>query len=107
MLNLRAKEVRRFWRAAQQHYVVALRLAEFGAAEIVRSAEAYHAVYMGGYAVECGLKALYLGRVPQRRHAAEIEGRLTDLGHNLAGLAESIATRFGVVMPRDVLGNFR
>jgi len=107
MLDLRSKEVKRFWHAARQHYEVARTLAEFGGDKAFRSVGAYHAVYIGGYAVECGLKALYLSRVPVPRQAAEIDGRLKDLGHNLIGLSESIATRFGVAMPRDVRVRFR
>jgi hypothetical protein len=107
MLNLNLAEVRRFWRAATQHLRVARRLAGFGNQQILWSEEAFHAIYIGGYAVECGLKALYLSRMPVRRHRATVEKRFRELGHNLEGLYHSLNSQFGTKMTPDVLRQFR
>src|SRR2546429_495690 len=107
MLDLRAKEVRRFWRAALQHLRVARRLAEFGNDRVLQSEEAYHAVYVGGDAIECGLKALYLSRTGSARHEKLIDSTLKEIGHNLDGLYHSINSQFGITMPADVRNLFR
>jgi hypothetical protein len=57
--------------------------------------------------VECGLKALYLSRVPQGRHAGLIDGRLKEIGHNLEGMYHSLGQTFGIEMPPPVRHLFR
>jgi hypothetical protein len=108
MLNLLFPEVRRFARAARQHYdvavgLIAVQVQSGGGASI----EAYHAVYIGGYAVECALKALYLSRVQKARHRLVIEEKLKDLAHNLDGCCDSLRESFDVVMPLSLRTAFR
>jgi HEPN domain-containing protein len=67
----RAKEIRRFQRAADQR----LATAEF----LLEHDFELDAVYLAGYAVECSLKALILRWTPQRELAAMLE-RLTEAG---------------------------
>src|SRR5438874_565164 len=57
MANPRGMEVRRFMRAAAQHLADAATLRNAGS---VSSG----AMYLAGYAVECGLKAVLLANVP-------------------------------------------
>jgi hypothetical protein len=71
------------------------------------SIEAYHAVYIGGYAVECTLKAVYLSRVDKGRHPAVIEGKFKGLGHNLDGCCDSLRELFGNDMPPPLRKVFR
>ena len=107
MLNSLSSEALRFWHAAVQHRDVAnklLRLHERGATS---SIEAYHAVYIGGYAIECAFKALYLSRVPKAELNRVIAGQFRELGHNLLGCYDSVTARFGIEMPRSTRWVFR
>ena len=67
MLNLKYPEVRRFYRAAEAHRDAA-RLLVDACPKQGSSTDGHDVVYLSGYIVECSLKALYLDRVPNRRH---------------------------------------
>lgn len=100
MLNTRAREVNRFWRVALQH----LEVSEFLVRQTRLARDSYQAaaaIYLGGYSVECGLKALWLSQCPERQHGSYGE-KLKELGHNLPGIIGSMRTRFGLVLPQEV-----
>lgn len=107
MLNLQSPEVLRLWHAATQHRDVANTLLRVQKRGVTRSIEAYHAVYIGGYAVECALKALILSRAPRAQHRDVIAGRFRELGHNLLGCFDSLKVRWGLMMPRSIHAVFR
>jgi len=102
MLNLAFPEVRRFARAARQHHDVAVRLIAPQVRGVKESEEAYHAVYIGGYGVECALKAVYLSQLPERRHAVLIEGQVQG---SRAQLGRLLRQSTGAVRNRDAAGH--
>lgn len=106
MLNLQASEVRRFWRVAWQHQEIAEFLIT-SAAPARESTFAAAAIYLGGYAAECGLKAVLLSAVPSARHTQVVQDDLVSLGHNLAGILDCLRYKHGVVLPREVTDPIR
>ena len=106
MLDYSFPAVSRFARAARQHHDVAVGLLA-GRGRVKESVEAYHAVYVGGYAPECALKAVYLNNVPEADHVGLIDERFKELGHNLYGCYDTVRQQFGKSMPRPLLDRFR
>lgn len=102
MLSLHLPEVARFWHAAMQHRDVANKLLAAQVRSVSSSIEAYHAVYIGGYAIECAFKALLLSRIRRRQHAQWLRTQFEGLGHNLEGCYDSLKERFGVEMPKAI-----
>src|SRR5438045_427280 len=89
----REKTIRKFERAAQQRLKAAQFLFDHGF---------YHdAVYLGGYAVECALKALILRRTTRREHESMLEALagVGGKGHDFEYLQSILRTK-GVVMAR-------
>lgn len=62
------------------------------------------AVYIGGYAVECALKAVLLARTPRARHQTVKETFRGQLAHNFDWLREQLRKR-GVRLPVEVSEN--
>jgi HEPN domain-containing protein len=85
-------ESRRFWRAALHRFEEA----EF----LLKNGYATAAVYLAGYAVECGLKALLLRETPTRRQEVLLEGFRGRQGHDLDGLRRRY--RAHAPIPEDV-----
>src|SRR5947209_3325417 len=107
MLDYSFPAVSRFARAARQHHDVAVGMIGGLAKGAKASVEAYHAVYIGGYAPECALKAIYLNNVPEAEHEGLIGERFKELGHNLLGCYDTVRQQFGKSMPRPLLDRFR
>jgi HEPN domain-containing protein len=84
---------RRFLRAAEQRFKEAQFLleAEFGTG----------AVYVGGYAVECALKALLLSSEPARRNTETLESFRGSIAHDFNWLRQGLTLR-KVQMPAGV-----
>ena len=61
------------------------------------------AVYIGGYAVECALKAVLLARTPRTRHQKVKETFRGQVGHDFDWLRAQIRAR-GVSLPVEVTG---
>lgn len=94
-----APNPRAFIRAASQRLESATALVEWS-----KSSGAYRldAVYLGGYCVECALKALILDRTPEPKRQAELEriGRGSQ-GHDLEILAKNLKLSKKVAIPGD------
>lgn len=95
-------DARKYYRVAKQRLTEAklvLTKAELPAA----------AQYLGGYAVECILKALLLTLTPSRQRppagAATVEWLKREFGHDLIALRAAIRARSGG-LPRDVTAEF-
>ena len=86
-------EATRFWRVAAQRLVEAEFLLEheFTTAPI----------YLAGYAVECGLKALLLAEMPASRHAELIAEFRGQRGHDIALLRRRYRAR--ATIPREIV----
>lgn len=80
-----SREVRRFQRAAQQ------RLAE--AQFLLEHNYTTAAVYLGGYAVECALKALILSSEPVTKHRDTLLSFRGTRGHSFDWLIRKLAHR--------------
>jgi HEPN domain len=93
VLDGRDQDVRRFDRVARQRYAEA----EFLAANRFTTA----AVYLGGYAVECALKALAISRTPRGRRGRLMETFRGNLGHDLEYLAATARKGGGRVARRE------
>jgi HEPN domain-containing protein len=93
----REKDIRKFQRAARQRMEAALLLKEHG--------YNLEAVYLSGYAVECGFKALILRRTPAGRFESVLN-MLTKAGakgHDFQYLLEILRKRpISCSMPKDV-----
>lgn len=63
------------------------------------------AIYLGGYAVECMLKALLLANVPASRHASLMQSFRGRMGHDLDELKKELARR-NVHLPLQVTRDF-
>ncbi len=59
------------------------------------------AVYVGGYAVECALKAVLLARTPKTRHARVKDDFRGKVGHNFDSLRAHLVA-CGVTIPVEV-----
>lgn len=79
-------EVRRFSDVAKQRY---------DDAQFLLGHRNTAAIYLGGYAVECILKALWLSRVPPRQRAKVIESFRGERGHDLEWLKVQYKKRGG------------
>ena len=77
------REARLFYRAAEE------RLAEAGV--LLAAGHPTGAVYLAGYAVECGWKALLLASVPAGKRAAVRATFRGNAGHDLRGLRRRYA----------------
>jgi HEPN domain-containing protein len=93
MPSRRALDVRRFMRAAEQR----LKEARFLLEHDFTTA----AVYLSGYAVECGLKALLLSDEPSARNRETIKLFRGARGHSFGWLRRELLLR-RVVFPRQV-----
>jgi HEPN domain-containing protein len=105
MLNLKFAEVKRFYRAAAAHLDAARKLLDT-CPEKVSSVRGHDAVYLSGYVVECGLKALFLSQHPQRKHPELVDWFREKLKHNLELLAERLA-KAGVNFPKEHKDNLK
>jgi hypothetical protein len=85
----------RYWRVAFKR---------LGEAELLltKLALPVAATYLGGYAVECILKALILERTPRGQRAEAMRALKEDYGHNLRRLRVGVLER-GAHPPRDVM----
>ncbi|HZL35596.1 MAG TPA: hypothetical protein VFC78_09830 [Tepidisphaeraceae bacterium] len=90
-------DARKYYRVAKQRLVEAELILE----KLDRPAAA---IYIGGYAVECILKALILVLTPARSRADALRSLKTDYGHSLLRLRDGIR-RCGAIIPADVMGN--
>lgn len=68
-----------------------------------RSPACYEAIYLGGYSVECGLKALILSHIRKASHRTAIDQILVRLGHNLEGCRDYLNEKHQVRMPLQIL----
>jgi hypothetical protein len=82
MLKLNGLMVRRFYDVALRHQEAAIFLLS-GCSPNSRSAQATEVIYLGGYAVECILKALLLSRFRTRRHPSIEKMFVEEVRHNL------------------------
>ena len=64
------------------------------------------AVYVGGYAVECGLKAALLASVPDKSEADAIASFRGAAAHDLEGLRERYYRLGGPRLPRESVRDF-
>lgn len=62
------------------------------------------AVYIGGYAVECALKAVLLARTPRAKHQKVKDTFRGQSGHNFDWLRAQLLAR-GVTLPVEVSRN--
>ena len=90
--------VRLFLRAADQ------RLED--AAVLLNGRRGTGAVYLAGYAVECGLKALLLSAVPARREAALMETFRGTAAHDYEALRQRYFEKSGARFPPHVVRDF-
>lgn len=107
MLQLGWAEVKRFHGAAWKHQEAAefLLRACSPAASSTRAAEA---IYLGGYAAECILKALLLSRIRPKRHPLLLREYLTDIRHDLEKLKARLeALRKPVLLPQQEVRHLR
>lgn len=104
MLDLKSADVKRFWRAAEAHRDAA-RLILDGCLEAVSSTPAHDAVYLSGYVVECGLKALLLSRIPARKRPQMLRELKDVLGHDLERLKKRLL-QTGLDFPSERVPDF-
>ncbi len=90
----KAKEPRRFYRAAEHRFEEAQFLFNQGSYTTA-------AVYLAGYAVECMLKALILAREPASQHHATLATFRGQLAHNFEWLRQRVAQR-SITFPKAV-----
>jgi len=88
-------EVERFSRIALQRLEDARLLNE-------RCGRGTAAVYLAGYAVECGLKALLLSSSPPQKHLEVVESFRGKNGHNFESLRARYERQGGPVPPRGI-----
>ena len=101
MATPKDNDARKFWRLAKQRLTEAKQVLQI---QLWALAE-----YVGGYAVECSLKALVLGVTPENERPkageATIEWMKTEFGHELDNLRRHLSAR-GARMPSDVAREF-
>lgn len=92
----RIREARRFFRSAQQRLTTG---------QFLYDHDIYlDAIYLAGYAPECGLKSLLLSHVPARRQKELLEGEFRgNQGHNLDHLLW-LVRQTGIPVPKETLG---
>jgi hypothetical protein len=96
-------------RDARKYYRVALQRIDEAMLIHSRLDLSSAAEYLGGYAVECILKALLISAIPPSRRPAA--GDLTvdwlkrEVGHDLPRLRQTLAEH-GVMMPREIVRDF-
>lgn len=90
MLELNWKLVRRFYNAMMQHLDGARFLVD-GCIPFSASLRAAESIYLGGYAVECGLKAMLFSRIRERRHQDLLREVIEQIGHDLEKLQARLA----------------
>lgn len=89
-----AKEPRRLLRAAEQR----LEEAQF----LLQHDYTTASVYLGGYAVECVLKALILASEPEARHAETMKSFLGGRGHDFGWLQNQLRQR-RITLPATIV----
>lgn len=98
----REKAVRKFRRAAEQRWLAGHWLFEHS--------EYYHdATYLGGYAVECALKALIFRRTSDRRFAEVYESVTSGKkAHDFEFLKGVLRRKpISIIIPKDVMESFQ
>jgi hypothetical protein len=107
MLDLQMSAVKRFHDAAWLH-LDAARLLLDQCSLHAASLLAHEVVYLGGYAVECILKALLLSRTRAKRHEALESEFIASLGHDLEKIKARLEKlRKPVLMSAEVARSFR
>jgi HEPN domain len=92
------REVQRFYRVAAQR---------FEEAEYLFKGERYAAaIYLGGYAVECSLKALILSLVPRTRQTEVAEAFRGGGWHRFERLKDDYMARGGASFPIAIARSF-
>src|SRR5262249_283990 len=89
---------RRFYRVALQRFEDAQILLE--------NDRTTGAMYLAGYTVECGLKALLLANVPSRQHPNLVRSFYGKIGHDLEWLKKELRRR-GVEIPPETADHLR
>ncbi len=100
MLKLDWLMVRRFHDVAIRHYESAMYLLG-GCSPNAKSAQATEVIYLGGYAVECILKGLFLSRFKPRKHASIEVMLISEVGHDLDLLRKKLVElkKKPIIMP--------
>jgi len=107
MLDLHLSSVKRFHAAGWMH-LEASKLLFAQCSPHAASLIAHEAMYLGGYAVECILKALLLSQTRQKRHAALEREFIASLGHDLEKIKARLEQlRKPVSLPLAMLRSFR
>lgn len=91
----RSKEARLFYRCAYQR----LEEAKFLLGNQMNTA----AVYLGGYSIECMLKALILDNVSASKRRAVLEGFRGRVAHDFRWLRQQYYAAGGALPPREVV----
>jgi hypothetical protein len=106
-LHLPWEAVKRFHDAAWKHQEAGEFLLA-GCSNSSSSTRAAEAIYLGGYAVECILKALFLSQFRPKRHPKVIREFITALKHDLEKLKNRLERlKKPVMWPEDQVRNLR
>jgi hypothetical protein len=106
MLKRKWPEVKRFAGAAEQHWEAAKVLySQCPPTSVTRLAT--EAVYLGGYVVECLLKALILSNTPLKGHEEMVARLKKEAGHNLDLLRDLLNEESGMKFPSRQIENLR
>jgi hypothetical protein len=89
VLELSWKEVKRFHDAAWKNHEAAASLLAICSPN-ASSNQAAATIYLGGYAVECILKALVLSKVRPKRHKRLLSELKKEVGHDLEKLRQRL-----------------
>ncbi len=100
MINRSFPIALQFHRAAEMHLDAATRLLALCPPK--PSILAHEVIYLAGYVVECGLKAIAVSLTPRAKHGGIEEQLKEEVGHNLDRLRAFLEQR-GVVFRTDML----
>ncbi|MFO0968602.1 MAG: HEPN domain-containing protein [Gemmataceae bacterium] len=107
MLELRWAQVKRFRDVAWKHFEAAQYLLR-GCSPRSASTRAAEAIYLGGYAAECILKARLLSRVRPKRHSRLLEQFKSRFRHDLEAQREALQRgKKPVHLPEEEMRSFR
>jgi hypothetical protein len=104
MLDLNDPNVKLFHRAAAAHLDAAESLID-ACSERSVSTRAQDAVYLAGYVVECGIKALLLSVTRRKDRKSMLEWFRAEAKHKLDVLRSELG-RKGVEIPRKTINDF-
>lgn len=104
MPSAKSPKVKQLYRAAGTHLDAARAL--LGCCpERASHVRGHDVVYLGGYAVECSLKALLLSRYPSSRHDDRMRWFRSEIKHDLERVKAELRSK-KVTMPAGQAANF-